>query len=115
MKNIRNLILIFLLMFVGLVNTQALDDAENELKQEETIWNEFVEKYEKDLLECYEDLDAEIEVTSTDKSLSVVFNGKEEDEEDNYTLTTNFSYENGILEYDSSWVNKVNEETIFIQ
>jgi len=61
---------------------------------DETLWDKFVENFKNtDLVKLYEESEAQLEITSTENSLSVVLTSESE------TFTTNFAYEDGILKY----------------
>lgn len=78
-----------------LENDITYDITYNKLPDE--IWVNFIEKYKNtELLKTYNDDESLVEIVSSNKLLSVIF--KNQDKE----YTTNFTYEDGILKYQSS-------------
>ena len=66
------------------------------VEEEDPLWNSFVEKFKTtELVSLYDDTEIGLEITSTENSLSIVLTEGEQ------TFTTKFTYENGILKYDS--------------
>jgi len=78
-----------------LENDITYDITYNKLPDE--IWVNFIEKYKNtELLKTYNDDESLVEIVSSNKLLSVIF--KNQDKE----YTTNFTYKDGILKYQSS-------------